>query len=148
MAILGIRGCTVSFDASWHRRGHFLNQSFAAAIDSETGKVLDYSLHDRVCYMCVKWDEERKMKNPDEFADFWDQHESNCTANYKGGSQAMESAAALDIWNRSIDTHQLVYCTYIGDGDSSSFRNLTNSDPYNGEVVFRKRNVWAMLRSG
>ena len=40
-----IRDCAVSFDASWHRRGHFSNQGFAAAIDSEFGKVLDYQLY-------------------------------------------------------------------------------------------------------
>ena len=50
----------------------------------------------------------------------------------------METSAALEIWNRSIAKHQLVYGTYIGDGDSSSFRNLTKSDPYNGEVLVRK----------
>ena len=138
MALPGIGECTVSFDASWHRRGHFSNQGFAAAIDSETGKVHDYSLYDRVCYLCAKWDEERKMNYPDEFADFWEEHETKCTANYKGSSQSMKSAAALDIWKRSIATHQLVYCTYIGDGDSSSFRNLTKSDPYNGEVIVMK----------
>ena len=138
MVVPGIRECIVSFDASWHRRGHFSNQGFAAAIDAETGKVLDYSLFDRVCYSCSKWDEERKMQNPDEFAEFWEQHKINCTANYKGSSQAMETSAALDIWKRSIAKHQLVYGTYIGDGDSSSFRNLTKSNPYNGEVVVRK----------
>ena len=31
-----------------------------------------------------------------------------------------------------------MYGTYIGDGDSSSYRNLTKSNPYNGEVVVRK----------
>ena len=36
-----IRNCAVSFDASWHRRGHFSIQGFAAEIDSELGIVLD-----------------------------------------------------------------------------------------------------------
>ena len=61
-----------------------------------------------------------------------------CTANYKGSSQAMETSAALDIWNSSIAKHKLVYGTYIGDGDSSSFRNLMKSDHYNGEVLVKK----------
>ena len=138
MVVQGIRECIVSFDASWYQRGHFSNQGFAAAIDAETGKVLDYSLYDRVCYLCSRWDEERKMQKPDEFIEFWEQHKFTCTANYKGSSQAMETSAALDIWKRSIVKHQLVYGTYIGDGDSSSYRNLTKSDPYNGEVVVRK----------
>ena len=78
------------------------------------------------------------MENPDEYVEFWEQHKTACTANYKGSSQTMESTAALEIWKRSITKYQLVYGTYIGDGDSSSFRNVQKSDPYNGEVVIRK----------
>ena len=70
MVVPGTRVCIVSFDASWHRRGHFSNQGFAGAIDSFTGKVSDYALYDRVCSMCSKWDEDRKLQNPDEFAEF------------------------------------------------------------------------------
>ena len=50
----------------------------------------------------------------------------------------MDSAAAVDIWKRSISTHNLVYDTYIGDGDSSSYKNLVKSDPYNGLSIVRK----------
>ena len=138
MVVPGTRECIVSFDASWHRRGHFSNQGFAGVIDSFTWKVLDYALYDRVCSLCSKWDEDRKLQNPDEFAEFWEKHRTTCTSNYRESSQAMETSAALEIWNRSIAKHQLVYGTYIGDGDSSSFRNLTKSDPYNGEVLVRK----------
>ena len=132
------RECTVSFDASWHRRGHFSNQGFAAAIDSEFGKVLDYTLYDRVCYSCSKWPESRQESNPDEYADYWSSHKDQCSSNYKGTSQFMESSAAVDIWSRSIERHKLVYGTYIGDGDSSAFKNLVKSDPYKGEVIVRK----------
>ena len=38
MVVPGLGECIVSFDASWHRRCHFSNQGFAAAIDAETGK--------------------------------------------------------------------------------------------------------------
>ena len=62
-----IRDCAVCFDASWHRRGPFINQSSAAAIDFEFVKVLDNKLYDRVCYHCCKWTEERKDDNPEGF---------------------------------------------------------------------------------
>ena len=133
-----LRSCTLSFDASWHRRGHFSNQCFAAAIDSESGKVLDYQLYDRVCYLCSKWPEERKNNNPEDYEGYWSTHKLHCTANFSGSSQSMESAAAVDIWKRSISTHNLVYDTYIGDGDSSSYKNLVKSDPYNGLTIVRK----------
>ena len=132
-----IRNCIVSFDASWHRRGHFSNQGFAAAIDSQFGKVLDYQLYDRVCYPCSHWNEERKANNPEAYTEFWATHEAVCTANFTGSSQSMESSAAGDL-EPSIVKHDLVYGTYIGDGDSSSYKNLVKSDPYNGVATVRK----------
>ena len=50
----------------------------------------------------------------------------------------MESSCAVEVWRRSIETHNLVYGTYIGDGDSYSFKNLIQSDPYKGTVPIRK----------
>ena len=44
----------------------------------------------------------------------------------------------LGIWKRSVHKSQLVYSTYVGDGDSSSFKNLQNSDPYRGSETVRK----------
>ena len=49
----------------------------------------------------------------------------------------MESSAAVQIWKRSIPTHNLVYGAYIGDGDSS-YKNLVKSDPYTGIASVRK----------
>ena len=37
--------CSVSFDGSWHTRGHYSNQGFCAAIKIDTGLVLDYQLY-------------------------------------------------------------------------------------------------------
>ena len=134
-----LRECAVSFDASWHRRGHYSNQGFGAAIDTDFGKVLDYSLFDRVCYSCSKWPESRCCDTPEEFEEYWSAHKEICPANYKGTSQSMESTGAIDIWSRSIETHNLAYGTYIGDGNSSSFKNLLKSEPYSGQVSVRKQ---------
>ena len=49
----------------------------------------------------------------------------------------MESTGAIDVWRRD-ETHNLAYGVYIGDGDSSSFKNLLQSDPYDGKVPIRK----------
>ena len=134
----GLRECAVSFDASWHRRGHYSNQGFAAAIETDSGKVLDYSLYDRVCYSCSKWPETRRTSSPEEYEQYWLTHKDLCSANYRGTSQSMESSGAIDVWGRSIETHNLAYGIYIGDGDSSSFKNLIQSDPYGGKVPIRK----------
>ena len=137
-SVSGLRECAVSFDASWHRQGHYSNEGFSAAIDTDFGKVLDYSFYDRVCYQYSKWPYSRRNSSPEEFQEYWARHKDLCVANYKGTSQSMESSGAVDVWKRSIDTHNLAYGTYIGDGDSSSFKNLMETDPYQGEVAIRK----------
>ena len=134
----GLRECAVSFDASWHRRGHYSNQVFGAAIETDSGKILDYSLYDRVCFSCSNWPEARRTSCPEEFEQYWLTHIDLCTANYRGTSQSMESTGAIDVWRRSVETHNLAYGIYIGDGDSSSFKNLVESDPYDGKVPIRK----------
>ena len=113
-------------------------QGFGAAIDVVSNKVLDYALYQQVCQKRMNWPSERRTSQPDEFAEFWSEHEPNCTANFSGTSQAMEGSAACDIWKRSIEKNSLVYSTYVGDGDSSSFKNLLKSDPYNGIELVRK----------
>ena len=70
----GLKEWAVSFDESRHRRGHYSNQGFVAAIDTDFGKVLDYSLHDRVCFSCSKWSETRRSSFPEEYEIFWNAH--------------------------------------------------------------------------
>ena len=136
--IPGAFKCDVSFDATWHRRGHYSNQGFGAAIDVVTNQVLDYMFYQRICNKCLSWPEERRSNHPEEYAAFISEHRSTCPANFSGSSQAMEGSAAVEIWKRSVEKNQLVYSTYVGDGDSSSFKNLLNSDPYQGIETVRK----------
>ena len=42
----------------------------------------------------------------------------------------MESAGAVEIFARSVERNCLVYKDYIGDGDTSSFKDVVDSDPY------------------
>ena len=133
----GATRCHVSYDASWHRRGHYSNQGFGAAIDSHSGKVLDYGVMQRVCKKCSNWSDERKSSFPEEYESFIETH-TNCTINFTGTSQAMEGAIAVDLWKRSVTRNRLIYSTYIGDGDSSSFKRVVESDPYEGLEPIRK----------
>ena len=136
--IPGAFKCDVSFDATWHRRGHYSNQGFGAAIDIVSKKVLDYMLYQRVCRKCLKWPAERRASAPEDYAAFWSEHQATCSANFSGTSQGMEGSAAVEIWKRSVERNNLVYSTYVGDGDSSSFTNLQKSDPYQGIEHVRK----------
>ena len=136
--IPGAFKCDVSFDATWHRRGHYSNQGFGAAIDVVSNKVLDYILYQRVCRKCLKWPFERRAAHPEENSEFFTEHQPTCTANFFGTSQGMEGSAACVLWKRSVEKNNLVYSTYVGDGYSSSFKNLLKSDPYLGVEVVRK----------
>ena len=78
------------------------------------------------------------MKEPDDYAIFWNRHQEVCTSNFKGSSQSMESSAAVEMWKRSVQKNKLIYETYIGDGDSSSFKNLLKSNPYNSLLKIHK----------
>ena len=69
--IPGAYKCDVSFDATWHRRGHYSKQGFSAAIDIVSNKVLDYMLYQRVCRKCLSWPNERRLSQPDDYAAFF-----------------------------------------------------------------------------
>ena len=47
----------------------------------------------------------------------------------------MESYGAVTMWKRSIALHRLRYTTFIGDGDSSSFKSVVESAPYNVPIT-------------
>ena len=60
----------------------------------------------------------------------------------------MEGAGALELWKLSMEKNKLVYSTYIGDGDSSSFKNLLKADPYNGVEIVRKEECLGKREDG
>ena len=96
-------------------------------------------LNQRLCRKCLSWPLEQRENYPEEYAYFLFELKSTCSANFSGTSQGMECSAAVEIWKRSVERNQLVYSTYVGDGDSSSFKNLVNSDPYQGlEVIWKE----------
>ena len=44
----------------------------------------------------------------------------------------MEAAGAVEIFQHSVQKHKLVYSKYLGDGDTSSFKEVVESNPYSG----------------
>jgi hypothetical protein len=43
---------TVSFDGSWHKRGHTSLYGIAAVIEVNTGLILDYTVLSKYCHLC------------------------------------------------------------------------------------------------
>jgi len=94
-----------------------------AAISLENGKVLDVQAMSRNCRQC-KLKEHLKEDNPDAHTLWFETHEKHCTLNYEGSAGGMEVAGAKSIFNRSIESHNLRYVKYLGDGDSKSFAQV------------------------
>ena len=40
----------------------------------------------------------------------------SCNINYSGSSDSMETTAAVQMFTRSVEKHNLKYTTFIGDG--------------------------------
>ena len=140
-AVQSVRpGCVevaVSFDGSWKQRGHYSNVGFAAVIERHSKKVVDYELLNRNCEACSKWSTHMMETKQKEYAAWYEAHKPHCKSNFSGTSLAMESEAAVRMWNRSED-RGLVYSVFIGDGDGSGYKTVLKSGVYNGEVNILK----------
>ena len=47
----------------------------------------------------------------------------------------MESEGAVEIFARSVETKNLIYKTYVGDGDSKAYSAVRDSIPY-GPLIY------------
>ena len=75
----------------------------------------------------------RRLKYPEEYQKWYDSHKAHCYKNFRGSSQSMEPEAAMTIWKRSTENRQLCYTTFIGDGDSKSYQQISKinlTDPF------------------
>ena len=120
------RDCAVSFDGTWQRRGHASHHGVISAISVDTGKCLDVEVLSNICKGCQHW--EKADKTSDKYLRWKADHK--CSSNHVGSAGAMESVGALRIFTRSETTRNLRYTKYLGDGDSSSFKTVSESKPY------------------
>ena len=118
----------ISFDGTWQKRGHSSLKRVAAAISVTTGKVLDVEVLSRHCKSCTEHVRLKETK-PDEYEAWKVTHEKKCQLNHDGSSSSMESAAAVNIFSRSVETYGIRYLKYFGDGDSSFFNAIKNIYP-------------------
>ena len=79
----------------------------------------------------------RNKKNGSPEYDVW-KTEHKCSINHKGSASSLETAGAIEIFQRSINNHKLRYNNYIGDGDSSSFNKVVQSKPYGETFIINK----------
>ena len=84
----------------------------------------------RVCQEAVSGNEHPRVQDVDGL-------ETECNKNFRGTSGGMEVEAAEILWNRSLERLNLQFTTMVSDGDSKSFKHLTNKRVY-GDVELHK----------
>ena len=56
---------------------------------------------------------------------------------YIGSAGSMESKGAINIFTNSLQKYNLRYAHYIGDGDTESYKKVTDTKPY-GDFIPQK----------
>ena len=120
--------CRVLLDGSWQRRGHASLNGLVTAISK--GKCIDVDVMSKFCRGCAMW---QSKKGTIEY-DQW-KADHVCVINHTKSSGAMEGAGAVKMFQRSIEKHDLIYNEYLGDGDTSSFKEVVEAEPYKNQKV-------------
>ena len=132
-----IKNIHVSFDGSWHKRGHTSNSGIGCVIERKTGLVIDCEVLTRYCHVCETVGKRLQAQNILRYERWLACHraEGKCHANYEGPSGGMEKEAALRMWGRSVVQHGLRYVSMISDGDAKTISEIHKLDPYPGYSV-------------
>ena len=90
-------------------------------IGVETKKILHVEIRNKFCLICYK---AAKLQQKPAL------HKCYKNWNYNKSSSSMETDAILKGFQKSVEIHGLLYKTYIGDGDSSTYNSLLENDVY------------------
>lgn len=131
--VAGETDVAVMFDGTWQKRGHKSHNGIGAVISLDTGLCLDFEVISNYCLTCSR----HKDMGPDE--EVWQAfHGPVCEKNADCSSHAMETEAAMRIWQRTLtyDT-PLHFMTFLSDGDSKAYSAVAESKVY-GAVNIEK----------
>ena len=121
---LAIPATAVSYDGTWHKRGHSSHFGVGVAVDVQSGLVLDTQVLSNYCHGC----EVGPKPNSPNYIQWRASH--SCQKNFDGSSNAMEAEAAVAIFRRSVANRGLVYSKMLCDGDAKSNQKINEADPY------------------
>ena len=99
--------------------------------------MLDFQIETKTCKACSIW-ELKKHNQPEEYEIFHLSHDLVCKITHTGSAGSMESSGILKMFQRSEEKNKLRYTTFIGDGDSSSYKTVTTAKPYGDDVIITK----------
>ncbi|KFM59404.1 hypothetical protein X975_13527, partial [Stegodyphus mimosarum] len=128
----------VSFDGTWHKRGHNSLYCIGCVIDILTGLVIDFVIISKYCHHCKITAHDLGVDSA-EYAVWFDSHKTSsmCEKNYDRSSTSMEVYAAEILWKRSIEKCRMRYTVILSDGDAKSFIHLSNLKIY-GDIQIVK----------
>ncbi|XP_018338387.1 PREDICTED: uncharacterized protein LOC108746244 isoform X2 [Trachymyrmex septentrionalis] len=112
-------GITVSGDGSWRKRGFASLYGLVSLIGWHTGKIIDVIVKSKYCKACEHW---TKKEHTEEYKEWAENHASECQANHEGSAGKMEVDGVLEMFQRSQELHDVKYASYIGDGDTKTFK--------------------------
>ena len=81
---------------------------------------------------CTSW-KSRKSTESDLYGQFIFRHD--CCINHEGSAGAMEVSGLIQCFMESEKNRRLRYTSYIGYGDTKSYSEVVEKDPYPGTVV-------------
>lgn len=90
------------------------------------------------CSYCKKCESWKNKLNDAEFEEWFETHENECSANHTGSAGKMEVHSIVEIFKRSIETYNVMYRYYIGDGDSKTYTGVVGSHPYGDVEIIKK----------
>ena len=109
----------VTVDGSWQKRGHTSKIGVVFLLSVLTGEVLDFEVMSLYCHACVA--HSKLDKQSEVYINWMNRHQKDCQINHQGTSGEMETQGAIRMFSRSIESRNLKYTQFVGDGDSSRF---------------------------
>ena len=110
-------------DSAWQKRG--LSSANGIFTVTVSNKCVDTHVLSKHCKQCQIW--EIRQGTP-EYSNWKDSHVYSI--NHAPSSGAMEAAGAIEMFRRSIEKNNLIYHEYLGGGDTSSFKAVVDSKPF------------------
>lgn len=127
------RDIHVSSDGTWMTVGFSSKVGVVTTIGMKNGKVIDTQAKSKVCKSCDYW--KKQDPNSDKYCAWAAAHAADCTLTHEGSSGLMEASGTCDIFKRSVEQYKLRYTGFVGDGDTNTYKKVSDSKPYGNKNI-------------
>ena len=107
----GMLDTAVSYNGSWHKRGHKSKFGIGAAVDVQTGLVMDYTVLSKLCFLCntkLRALMNKKMAET-EYVFSLEDHTVDCDQNFEDDSEDDRACCSCGYIGKVRDTSYEVY---------------------------------------